>query len=79
MIRRKKTEILIAKQKDIVLEEDEGIRNSIQHVYNRKPVEVTSRFVNEINMECTNLISKLHESHRSEDQQESSDDLLRKS
>jgi hypothetical protein len=29
MIRRKKTEILIAKQKDIVLEEDEGIRNSI--------------------------------------------------
>lgn len=56
MIRRKKTEILIAKQKDIVLEEDEGIRNSVQHQYNRKPVEVTSRFVNEINLECTNLI-----------------------
>jgi hypothetical protein len=48
-------------------------------MYHRKPVEVTSRFVNEINMECTNLISKLHESHRSEDQQESSDDLLRNS
>ncbi len=56
MIRRKKTEILIAKQKDIVLEEDEGIRNSIQHIYHRKPVEVTSRFVNDINLECTNLI-----------------------
>ena len=77
LIRRKKTEILIAKQKDIVLEEDEGVRTSVQHMQ-LKPLEVTSKFVNEINMECTNLISKLHESQKS-DAQGSSDDLLRNS
>jgi hypothetical protein len=32
LIRRKKTEILIAKQKDIVIEEDEGARTSIQQM-----------------------------------------------
>lgn len=65
LIRRKKTEILIAKQRDIVMEEDEGIRTSVQHLHAMKPVEVTSGFIKEINMECTNLISKLHESQRS--------------
>jgi hypothetical protein len=29
LIRRKKTEILMGKTKDIVIEEDEGVRNSI--------------------------------------------------
>jgi hypothetical protein len=41
---------------------------------NQKPVEVTSRFVNEINMECTNLISKLHESQKNEGNDNNEDD-----
>jgi len=31
LIRRKKTEILMGRTKDIVIEEDEGVRNSIQY------------------------------------------------
>ncbi len=64
LIRRKKTEILIAKQKDIVMEEDEGVRTSLHKLVQPSPVEVTTKFVKDINLECTNLISKLHESHK---------------